>query len=275
MKAKLKVRAIDKNLIERSLISNFMGWLTNGQRLKYKILDRDKSRNRPDCAVYVGNGLRYTIELERWLPPNVRQLESQANRLVSRPLKQYLNGTFIWTLQIELFPNGEIQPRIAKAVVSEIRRLARTRSFGAQDLSLGRLIKISDSDNRLVVQVIGKEPINIARNPRLMRSLKGQLGVILDKAEKKFKRYRGIRVLLLSVEQSGLDLDYHARRSKYSEGIIRRWIRERISTPSKIDYICVAQGLRIWQGAGMRILTGHKYVDCKSSGKMGHIQDKG
>lgn len=251
-----------KALVERALITSFMDWATNGKPLRYLGLDRDKSRSRPDYAFYFGHGVRYTVELERWLPPNVRRLESQANQRVSKILEQKLPGIFIWSLPIELFPDGEITPNAAKVVVSEIRSLAlELATFNTQPLSLGILTKISNSGNKLVVQVMGKEPLNVARYPRLMRSLKVLLEEILAKAEKKFYRYRGVRVLLLSVEQSGLDLDYHARRSKYSEGIIRRWIQERIGTLTRIDYVCVAQGIRVWHGADTRILTGHKYVD--------------
>jgi hypothetical protein len=170
-------------------------------------------------------------------------------------LEQELKGAFIWSLHIEQHTNGEITPEAAQIVVSEIRSLAlRLAAFYAQSLSLGTLTKISNSGNRLVVQVV-------AKNPRLMRSLKALLEAILSKAERKFYRYRGVRVLLLNVEQSGLDLDYHARQSKYSEGIIRHWIQERIEVSTRIDYICVAQGMRVWHGADTRILTGHKYVD--------------
>jgi len=239
-----------------------MGWVTNIRPSRCQRLDREKNRNRPDYAFYFNHGLRYTIELERWLPRNVRQLENQAKQLVSGALGHKVKGTFIWTLPIEQFPNGEIKPKIAEEVISEIRFLApKLTSYNSESLAVGKLTKTSGLGNRLVVQVVGIESVNIAKNPRLMRSLKVILKTMMEKAERKFYRYRGVRVLLLDVGQSGLDLDYHAKRSKYSEGIIRRWIRERIDTSTRIDYICIAQGMRVWYGADTRVLTGHKYVD--------------
>lgn len=251
-----------KDLVEFNLIMNFMGWVTNKKPLRYLRLDRDKSRSRPDYAFYYGNGVRYTVELERWLPPNIRRLEDQANQRVSRILDQELPGIFMWSLPIELVPDGKLIPTLAKAVISEIRSsVSKLTTSNFQSLSLGKLTKMSSSGSRLIVEVLRKEPVNIARHPHLMRSLKALLGEILAKGEKKFYGYRGVRVLLLSIEQSGLDLDYHARRSKYSEGIIRRWIQERIKLSTRIDYVCAAQGVRVWQGADIRIMTGHKYVD--------------
>lgn len=256
------VRQYTKFSFERTLIAHFMGWVTSRKPSRINILDRDKSRSRPDYAFYYNHGLKYAIELERWLPPNVRRLEAQAQRHVSRILRQLIPGTFVWSLPLDLFPNGDLPSSVARTIVSEIKSLAPNLSvFQSQPLSSGTLTLIASSGNRLVVEITAIEPVNIARNPRLMRSLKNVLEKILSKSERKFYKYHGIRVLLLSIEQSGLDIDYHATRSKYSQGIIRRWLQERIGQSTKIDYICVGQGMRVWNAAGTRLLTGHKYVD--------------
>lgn len=247
---------------ERTLIAHFMGWVTSRKPSRINILDRDKSRSRPDYAFYYNHGLKYVIELERWLPPNVRRLEAQAQRHVSRMLGQLIPGTFVWSLPLDLFPNGDLPSSVARTIVSEIKSLAPNLSMSqSQPLSSGTLTLIASSSNRFVVEITAREPVNMARTPRLMRSLKNVLENILSKSERKFCNYRGIRVLLLSLEQSGLDIDYHATQSKYSQGIIRRWLQERIGRSTRIDYICVGQGMRVWNASGIRLLTGHKYVD--------------
>jgi hypothetical protein len=248
--------------VERDLVMHFMGCVIGKKPLRYVKLDRDKSRSRPDYAIYYGKGIRYTIELERWLPLEVRKLEDQACKIQSRILSKKLPGIFIWYIPIELAPDWNLLTLTAKSAMQEIKGSIQTLPVsGSHPLSLGTLVKVSDSGSKLVIEVLRKEPLNFARHPRLMHSLKATLNQILTKGEKKFYKYRGARVLLLNVEQSGIDLDYHARPSKYSEGVVRRWVKERIKSPTKIDYVCLAQGMRVWHGVDVRILTGHKYVD--------------
>lgn len=253
---------IPKLLIERKLIQHFMEWITGNKPSRRTVLDRDTNRSRPDYAYYYELGPKYVIELERWLPPNVRRIEAQAQRDVAKVIGQSIPGIFVWSLPLDLYPNGNLPSSLTKTIVSEINTLApHLNTFQSQPLSLGTLSLIPGSGNRLIIEITAIEVINLARHPRLMRSLKYVLGNILSKAEHKFYRYCGIRVLLLILEQSGLDIDYHASPSKHSQGIICRWLQERILKTSRIDYVCVGQGMRVWNSAGTRLLTGHKWVD--------------
>ncbi len=249
-----------KLFIERKLIIHFINWVTNQKHSRINNLDRDTSRSRPDYAFYYNHNPKYVIELERWLPPNVRRLEAQAQRNVVNVLGQSILGTIVWSLPLDLFPNGVIPSSVVKTTIADMKALLPNLST-SQSISSGTLIPISKSGNSLVVEITAMEAVNIARSPRLMRSLKIGLNTILSKSEKKFYKYRGIRVLLLHLEQSLLDIDYHASPSKYSQGIICLWLRDRIPKSTKIDYVCVGQGMRVWKDADTRLLTGHKWVD--------------
>jgi hypothetical protein len=256
------IKQSEKLLIEFDLIKHFMKCITHHDPRNIIKLDNDYIRSRPDFAFYYDHGLKYTVELERWLPSFIRKIDNQANNYLSKILPNNIPGTFIWMLPIEQLSNGELPIPKAKNTLSEIKRIALKLTLQqSHQLSEGILSKVSNSGSRIVFQLTMKEPVNIAFSPRLMRSLKKFLDNTLQKAEKKFYRYRGVRILLLHIEQSGLDIDYHANKSKYSDGIIRNWLQNRMKDSTRVDYVCVSQGMRVWHGADVRIITGHKYID--------------
>jgi len=256
------IRKSTKYVFEESVIGHFMLSITHQKPVRMCKLDLDKKRNRPDFSIYYNNGVRYTLEIERWQSPDVRRLENKANRDVTRNISKKLKGTFIWSLPFDSLTEGFLPSSLALKICSEILTYAPNLSVShSHPLSLGNLMKVYNSGNRLVVQITAKEVINIATYPHLMNSLKNKLGQILTKAEKKFYRYRGVRVLLLIVKQSRLDVDYHANSSKYSIGIIRKWLENSLTQSTRLDYIYIGQGMRVWDSALNRILTGHKYVD--------------
>ncbi len=228
-------------------------------------LDIDKRRRRPDFAFYYVSGQRYTLEIERWLTPELQQLQAQVEENVAKPLENRLVGTFVLDIPLSKFKDGQIPQKEARRIVSEIQQIVHS-GMKRKTYALGTgfsISKVSDDDRRLVTMVMQPElPVYLDENNQEVIILRGKLEEILLKAHEKFRRYRGTRVLLIDISHCGLDIDYHAGISKEGPGIVCKWLEELLKPSARIDYVCLGQGIRLWKGAsGDRILTGHKYVD--------------
>jgi hypothetical protein len=204
------------------------------------------------------------LEIERWLTPEIRHLHAQAEKYVARVLEGKLFGTFIWEIPFDAIPNREIRREQATVVVKEIERLASSMQKGENcRISIGEVYKISDDGKRLQPMVLQSElPLYLDETSEQVKALRKKLEDILHKSDAKFRSYRGIRVLLLDMAHNGLDIGYHAGFSKEGPGIVQRWLQQLVQPSSRIDYVCISQGMRLWTGKDMRrIMTGHKYED--------------
>lgn len=254
----------EKSGLELELAKYFMRWVTKHDPSRIRKLDIDKRRRRPDFAFYYVSGQRYTLEIERWLTPEVRQLQAQAEENVAKPLENRLIGTFVLDIPLSKFKDGQIPHKEASRIVSEIQQIVHSgmeRKTYVLDNGL-LMLKVSDDGKRLSIMVTEPElPVYLDETNQEVIILRGKLEEIVFKAHEKFRWYRGTRVLLIDISQCGLDIDYHGGISKEGPGIVCKWLEELLKSSARIDYVCLGQ-MRLWKGAsGDRILTGHKYVD--------------
>lgn len=254
----------EKSGLELELAKPFMWWVTRHEPSRTRKLDIDKRRKRPDFAFNYVSGQRYILEIERWLTPEVRQLQAQAEESIAKPLENKLVGTFVLDIPFSKFKGGQIPRKEARRIVSEIQQTVhsgieqKTYVLG-KDLSI---FKVSDDGRRLSIMITEPEPpLYLDENNQQVIVLREKLEEIVLKAHEKFRWYRGTRVLLMDISQCGLDIDYHGGISKEGPGIVCKWLEELLEPSARIDYICLGQ-MSLWKSAnGDRILTGHKYVD--------------
>ena len=239
-----------------------MHWVTHCEPVRIQKLDKEKDhrRKRPDFAFCYPSGQRYILELKRWLTPELRRLEDFLKEKVARPLDGSLPGTFVLHISLEDRKEGRISKSEAGNLVSEIRQISLS-DIGAQTcrLSIGRLSRVRNDGHRLVPMIERQELLYPSDEET--ETLQKELEKTLIATDQKLRWYRGTRVLLLDISQCGLDIDYHARYSKEGPGVIIRWVTEASRLSTRIDYVCVGQGMRVWDSAMNRLLTGHIYVD--------------
>lgn len=260
------VKAIPKNSkhdLELEELRHFMQWVTMCEPARVVRLDQGKDRPRPDFAFYYASGQRYTLELTRWLTPELKRLQSFLQTRVSQPLNDSLSGTFALYIPFEKLLNGQVTRMQAHSLIAEIKQICASRvEQRTYQLSIATLAKVRDDGNKLVSVITCPETAYLDENNKTTKSLKSELGKILREAQRKFRYYRGIRVLLLDIAQNGLDIDYHASISKEGPGIVCRWLSTMLSSSTAMHYVCLSQGMRVWGGSSFgRMLTGHIYED--------------
>ncbi|MBN2463742.1 MAG: hypothetical protein JXB43_09125 [Dehalococcoidia bacterium] len=249
----------EKQALELQEATHFMQWVTSQTPSRIRRLDQKKDRSRPEFAFCYPSGQRYTLELTRWLTPELKRLQNFLEKNIAKPLRKNLQGTFVLSI-----PRGiQITKNQARNLVSEINQKINTSNIKVQtfSLSIGTFAKVRDNGQKLVSTITDPElPAYLDENDEKVEILRSELIRILDETQHKFRHYRSIRVLLLNISQNGLDIGYHAGISKEGPGIIKRWLSKLLQSSTAIDYICLNPGIPVWDGgSGDRILTGHKY----------------
>jgi hypothetical protein len=255
-----------RHSVEEEQGFHFMQWVTNREPTRVVRLDWKTDRKRPDFAFYYQSGQRYTLELTSWLSPVLKELQDFLQINVADPLLGTLAGTFALYIPLEKLPNGRMVAGQAAKLVLEIQSVcgpgaSYTRASDRMPaLCLGMLHKIRDEGQRLVPIITFPETVYLDETSKLGAELKDSLSKILSEAEGKFRWYKGVRVLVLDISQNGLDIDYHAGRSKEGPGIVNQWVVSLLGRRTPIHYVCLSPGMRVWGGDGYRrMLTGHKY----------------
>lgn len=259
-------KAAPKNLkheLELEQSRHFMQWVTMCKSTHVVRLDQRKDRNRPDFAFYYPSGQRYTLELTSWLTPELKRLQSflRAKVKVSEPIEGSLPGTFALYIPLDKLVSGQVTAEQAYSLIAEIKQICSSHiEQPTYQLSIGALSKVRDDGHKLVPVITCPEAVYLDEKNKATKNLKSKLGKILSEAQRKFRYYRGVRVLVLDISQNGLDIDYHAGFSKEGPGIICRWLSAMLNSSAAIHYICVSQGMRVWGGVSFsRMLTGHIY----------------
>lgn len=259
-----KKNSIDEqSVLELEQAKHFMQWVIRHKPSRIKGLDKKKDRKRPEFAFYYGSGQQYTLELKRWLPPELRELQNFLEKNVAQPLGNILKGTFVLNVPFEKLRGGRITQNEAQNLVSQIRQIVNSALNGqTYPLSTGAVSKVDNDGHRLVPMITQPElPLYLDENSQEAKALLNELKNILSATEEKFRCYRGKRVLLMDISQNGLDIAYHAGFSSEGPGIVRKWLAALLKPSTRIDYVCLSS-FRIWgAGSGNRIVTGHKYVD--------------
>ncbi|MBI4338093.1 MAG: hypothetical protein HY683_09740 [Chloroflexi bacterium] len=236
---------------------HFMQWVTTWQPARIARLDQKSNRARPDFAFYYQAGQHYTLELTAWLTPQLKGFQNFLQEKISQALTDRLPGTFALYISF-----GRLTPAQAQTLIAEIEQIAGSQvDQSSYRLSTGALVKVRDDGHRLVPVITLPEIVDLDEGSGMAMVLKAKLTRILNEAKRKFRYYRGIRVLLLDISQNGLDIDYHGGISAEGPGIIRRWISSiLLGRSAEIHYVCVSQGVRVWEGSSFdRMLTGHRY----------------
>ena len=254
--------AIEKQALELQQAKHFMRWVTLREPARIIRLDQKKDRKRPEFAFYYPSGQRYTLELKRWLTPKLRELQDFLDRNIAETLSGSLLGTFVLDISLEKLKGDRISKSEAANLVRQIKQIGSS-DMRAQphQLSIGSLARVRDDGHRLVPMIRQQELLLLHPGDKEAEALRNELTKILRATNQKFRWYRGTRVLLLDISQCGLDIDYHAGYSKEGPGAIIKWLSEFSNLSTRINYVCVSQGMRVWNSVMNRILTGHKYVD--------------
>lgn len=257
-------KAVPKNSKHDSELEqsrHFMQWVTMCEPARVVRLDQRKDRNRPEFAFYYPSGQRYTLELTAWLTPELKKLQSFLRAKVSQPMEGSLPGTFALYIPLDKLGDGQVTAEQAHSLIAEIKQICGSHvEQRTYQLSIGALSKVRDNGHKIVPVITCPETVYLDENSKTTKILKSELGKILSEAQRKFRYYRGLRVLVLDISQNGLDVDYHAGISKEGPGIVCRWLSAMLDFSAAIHYVCVSQGMRVWGGVSFsRMLTGHIY----------------
>lgn len=260
-----------KSSLELDQARHFMRWVTGED---FSPVDKPdctrapRAGGHPDYIFRDSRGQEYALELTRLLTQELRKLEQFVENSISGAVQSSLPGTYI--LRIPLADprgKGRIDPVVANSTVQELMGLLQSHNLKeSQRLSTGfDLIRVRDDGNRLVPWVTApKLPYDLAVDHAIAKELEGEFFGLISEADHKFKDYGGLRVLLVNISQSGLDLEFHAQRFRDSQGIMLTWAENVSRISTNVDSICLEPGVRVWEADGDRVLAGHKYIESKA-----------
>ena len=260
----------DKDVWELERATHFMRWVAREDLSPLEKPDRarrSRPGGHPDFVFCDSAGQHYNLEIGRWLPRELLEVEDFLDQRLACHFHGVLEGTYVLRIPVEL-PIVRLGPAMIDRLRSSIDGLLAGEHGVPDTVELGSgttLAKVREDGSRLVPWIAARElPLTLDARNRAGRSLKEKLSSVISEAHTKFEGYSGQRIVLLDITQSGLDIDYHAGYSSDGLGIVLRWCSQLIERRFNIDRVFLEPGVRLWSGAGggmTRILTGHRHID--------------
>lgn len=239
-----------------------MYWLT--RQSLYPLDKPDWTRvsrpeGNPDFVFRDSSSREYVLEVTRLLPPELRNVEYTVRRRVCAALESGVTGTYILEIS-SAAPRANVL--LPKASIDDTRRelcglIAKGLPLDGHCCRSGlSLRKVGVGGNRIVPWITAPElPPDLQPNDATARELLHEFGNCVREGDEKFEGYTGTKLLVISIAESGLDIDYH-------RCLLSGWARSCSANLRNTDAIYVDPGIRVWQAHdGRRVLTGHRYVD--------------
>jgi len=207
------------------------------------------------------------LELTRLQTPKLRSLENTVAVRVCAAVKYLLPGTYILHIHLtDPLGRGRIAPKVLKQTEEEILRILKDGTLkDSQQLSVGFVLRKVKSEGSKLVPWITSPPLpfDLTDAHPITKELRSAFEELIKEADLKFRGYDPHRLLLIDTSQSGLDLEFHAGRSKDGKGILLIWMDALCHRILNIDAIFLEPGIgvRSWGG---KVMAGHKYVEAKA-----------
>ncbi len=228
---------------------------------------RSRMGGHPDFVFEDSRKRRYALELTRLLNPELRGLENSLAAQVCAPVERLLPGTFGLHIQLtDPLGRGRTAPEVLKKTEQEIAKILKDGTLqNTQQLTAGFVLwKARDEGNRLVPWLTSPElPFDLTDAHPVAKYLRAAFEKLVEEADLKFRGYDPFRLLLIATSQSGLDLEFHARRFKDGKGILLTWMDTLCEQINNIDAIFLDPGVNVWS-AGGKVMAGHKYIESKA-----------
>ena len=259
-----------KSSLELDAAKSLMRWITHETLApidKPDCSQPSRPGGNPDFVFEDSRKRRYVLELTRLLTPKLRSLENTVAAQVCAPLEHLIPGTY--GLHIHLtdpLGRGKIAPEVLKQTAEEILRILKDGTLqDTQQLSAGFILwKARSEGSKLVPWVTSPElPFDLTDAHPIAKELRSTFEELIEEADLKFRGYDPYRLLLVATPQSGLDLEFHAKKSKDAKGILLTWMDGLCRRILNIDAIFLEPGINI-RSAGGKVMAGHKYVDSRA-----------
>jgi hypothetical protein len=259
-----------KCLLELDSAKHFMQWMTHEDIFptdKPDCSQLSRQGGHPDFVFEDSRNHRYTLELTRLLTPELRNLEKTVADKVCAPIEHPFPGTYALHVHLtDPLGRGWITTEVLKQTRQEIEKLLKSGALhNTQQLSAGFVLwKARDEGNRLVPWVTSPGlPFDLSDAHPVAEELRAAFEKLVEAADLKFRGYSPYRLLLIATSQSGLDLEFHARRFKDGKGILLTWMDALCQRIFNIDAIFLEPGINV-RSAGGKVMAGHKYVESKA-----------
>lgn len=248
-------------------------WLTGSDGTLISTPDAPSRPTRPggqpDAVLKDVSGKCYVVEVGRLLPPAVRNIDAFATRCIASPLEGKLPGTFTLTIDISKLVSGKLEPGQADTVVGEVNQFLRAGSLQDSQILAGgfTFTKVLPEGSRLVPQIVGPSIAhNVTEDDPSIADLKDFFDRQIAEADSKLRGWKGNRILLMDIGQSGLHWEFHAQKFKGGQGILLTWAAFKCPNTQNLDFIFLEPGVPVWQvstesGQGPQIYAGTKWVD--------------
>lgn len=248
---------------EQDAVERFLRRLTKGAPLTLSCKpDAPGKQSRPggspDYVYENPSGQRYVVEATRLIDPRVRQVEQFLKSQVCEPLASVVPGR--WMLQFEMGACSENPSKQEAADWIAAAAKQCDRAVGLHALAPGVTLKCFDRAGTGVIPVIEVPELPVHLPYAGGGTLQTELARILTEATRKFAGYKGERLLLIDISQTGLDWEFHAMPSRDGPGPVLTWVQS--ASPSNVDEVYLDTGVRVWHPPSMRrVVTGHRFID--------------
>ena len=259
-----------KSSLELDAAKSLMRWITHEDLAPIDKPDCSRPSRpggNPDFVFEDSKKRRYVLELTRLLTPKLRSLENTVAVQVCAPVEYLIPGTYMLHIHLtDPLGRGKIAPKVLKQTAEEILRILKDGTLkDSQQLSVGFILRKARSEgSKLVPWITSPElPFDLTDAHPIAKELRSAFEELIKEADLKFRGYDPYRLLLIATSQSGLDLEFHARKFKDGKGILLTWMDALCHRILNIDAIFLEPGINVRSWGG-KVMAGHKYIESKA-----------
>lgn len=255
------------NPIERRLASWLISAVTREEPLALRELDPPgsaaSSRKNPDIGYTDRNGQEFVIEVTRLMAPRLMEVYNFAIEHISNVVSPQLDGLHFLTFRCDQLDHGIIPPAHARAIVTAITdRLdhgALPWPFKALDAY--EITRGDDGTGWLQPFLLADPlPYNAKASDTQSQQLQRQFEAIVAETHEKMEGYRGHRILLVDIAQTGLDAEYHSLWLGGQKPLLAHWADDIASRWQNVEEIYLQPGVALWSADGLRIASPTAYT---------------
>jgi hypothetical protein len=259
-----------KSAIELDAAKSLMRWITHEDLDPIDKPDCSRPSRRggnPDFVFEDSKKNKYVLELTRLLTPELRGLENTVAVKVCTPVEYLIPGTYILHIHLtDPLGRGKVALKVLKQTEEEILRILKDGTLkDSQQLSVGFVLrKVKSEGNKLVPWITSPQlRFDLTDAHPIAKELRSAFEELIKEADLKFRGYDPHRLLLIATSQSGLDLGFHAGKSKDGKGILLTWMDTLYHRILNIDAIFLEPGINVRSWGG-KVMAGHKYIESKA-----------
>ncbi len=261
-------RAIRRDPLFQERATNLVNWLSTKNLTPARWPDEEERMSKaPDVAFVDSDGVMFVVEVTRLLDSDLLKVERFA-RGIANALRGRLPWSYLLQVRLDQLPPGGI-PRSVHAAIIEALMAATSSEDGPNYLQPMRGYELHRLDApgmalypQLVAPDLAPDPHGDEQAVILLRR---RFRSIVIESDGKFRwnpnpplphRLRR-NVLLVGIEQTGLDWEYHVQPLGGRPSLMGSWL-DGLQTSSRFE-IYVEPGVRIWQEDGLGVRAGTRY----------------